>query len=69
MMVTFSAHTGIGTLPIIWYGNEEQKERYLPKLASGEWMGCYALTEPSAGSDAMGELLRLSLATMGSFIF
>ncbi len=48
----FGAHTGIGTLPIILYGNDEQKERYLPKLANGEWMGCYCLTEPGAGSDA-----------------
>ena len=48
----FGAHTGIGTLPILLYGNQEQKEKYLPKLASGEWMGCYCLTEPGAGSDA-----------------
>ena len=48
----FGAHTGIGTLPILLYGNDEQKERYLPKLANGEWMGCYCLTEPGAGSDA-----------------
>ena len=52
-MVTVSAHTGIGTLPIIWYGNESQKEKYLPKIASGEYLSCYALTEPSAGSDAL----------------
>ena len=38
-------------LPIVWYGNEEQKKKYLPKLSSGEWMGCYSLTEPGAGSD------------------
>jgi len=48
----FGAHTGIGTLPILLYGNETQRERYLPKLATGEWMGCYCLTEPGAGSDA-----------------
>ena len=48
----FGAHTGIGTLPILLYGNQQQKEKYLPKLASGEWMGCYCLTEPGAGSDA-----------------
>jgi alkylation response protein AidB-like acyl-CoA dehydrogenase len=48
----FGAHTGIGTLPILLYGNEKQKEKYLPKLASGELMGCYCLTEPGAGSDA-----------------
>jgi len=48
----FGAHTGIGTLPILLYGNQNQKEKYLSKLASGEWMGCYCLTEPGAGSDA-----------------
>src|SRR5699024_869539 len=50
--VALSAHTGIGTLPILYYGNEEQKEKYLPKLASGEWKAAYCLTEPNAGSDA-----------------
>jgi len=50
--VAYSAHTGIGTLPILYYGNEEQKQRYLPKLASGEWAAAYCLTEPNAGSDA-----------------
>ncbi len=48
----FGAHTGIGTLPITLYGSEEQKQKYVPKLASGEWFGAYCLTEPSAGSDA-----------------
>ena len=48
----FGAHTGIGTMPITLYGNEEQKQKYVPKLASGEWMGAYCLTEPTAGSDA-----------------
>ncbi len=50
--VAFSAHTGIGTLPILYYGNEEQKQKYVPKLASGEWKACYCLTEPGSGSDA-----------------
>jgi alkylation response protein AidB-like acyl-CoA dehydrogenase len=50
--VALSAHTGIGTLPILYYGNEEQKKKYIPKLASGEWKACYCLTEPSSGSDA-----------------
>ncbi len=49
--VAYSAHTGIGTLPILYFGNEEQKKKYLPKLASGEYIGAYALTEPNAGSD------------------
>jgi alkylation response protein AidB-like acyl-CoA dehydrogenase len=48
----FGAHTGIGTLPIILYGTETQKQKYVPKLASGEWFGAYCLTEPGAGSDA-----------------
>ncbi len=50
--VALSAHTGIGTLPILYYGTEEQKQKYVPKLASGEWKGCYCLTEPGSGSDA-----------------
>ena len=49
---TYGAHTGIGTLPILYYGTEEQKQKYIPKLATGEWIGCYCLTEPGAGSDA-----------------
>ena len=48
----FGAHTGIGTMPIVLYGTEEQKEKYVPKLANGEWFGAYCLTEPGAGSDA-----------------
>tara|TARA_B100000315_G_scaffold259396_1_gene315272 strand:- start:8195 stop:9982 length:1788 start_codon:yes stop_codon:yes gene_type:complete len=51
-MTTFSVQTGIGLLPILWFGNDEQKKKYLPKLAKAEWVGAYALTEPSAGSDA-----------------
>ena len=50
--VALSAHTGIGTLPILYYGNEAQKNNYLPKLASGEWKAAYCLTEPDSGSDA-----------------
>lgn len=50
--VSISAHTGIGTLPILYYGNDAQKAKYIPKLASGEWKACYCLTEPGAGSDA-----------------
>jgi hypothetical protein len=48
----FGAHTGIGTMPIVLYGTEEQKKKYIPKLATGEWFGSYCLTEPGAGSDA-----------------
>lgn len=51
--VTFGGHVGIGTLPIVYFGTEEQKKRYLPKLASGEWVGAYALSESSSGSDAL----------------
>lgn len=50
--VALSAHTGIGTLPILYYGNDEQKQKYLPKLATGEWKAAYCLTEPDSGSDA-----------------
>ena len=52
-MVTFSAHSGIATLPIVLFGTEEQKKKYLPKLGSGEWIGSYGLTEPGAGTDAL----------------
>ena len=51
--ISWGAHTGIGTLPIVYYGSEAQKQRYLPKLASGEWLAAYALTEPGSGSDAL----------------
>jgi alkylation response protein AidB-like acyl-CoA dehydrogenase len=51
--VSWGAHTGIGTLPLVYYGTDEQRGRYLPKLASGEWLAAYALTEPGAGSDAL----------------
>lgn len=50
--VALSAHTGIGTLPILYYGNEAQKAKYIPKLATGEWKASYCLTEPNSGSDA-----------------
>ncbi len=52
--ITHGAHVGIGSLPIVFFGNEEQKKKYLPKLATGEWIAAYALTEPSSGSDALG---------------
>ncbi|MGY0691980.1 acyl-CoA dehydrogenase family protein [Virgibacillus sp. FSP13] len=51
--VSFNIHTGVGTLPYVYFGTEQQKETYLPKLSSGEWIGAYALTEPNAGSDAL----------------
>jgi alkylation response protein AidB-like acyl-CoA dehydrogenase len=63
--VAFSAHVGIGTLPIVWYGTEEQKKKYLPKLASGEWIGAYALSEATSGSDAMNLHTRGELTPDG----
>jgi alkylation response protein AidB-like acyl-CoA dehydrogenase len=52
--VTYSAHTGIGTLPLVYYGTEEQKKKYLGRIISGEWVAAYCLTEPDSGSDALG---------------
>ncbi len=66
IMVTASAHTGIAMLPIVWYGSKEQKAKYLPKLASGEWMGCYSLTEPGAGSDALSGSTTAALNDEGT---
>src|SRR5664279_5462273 len=63
--VAFSAHVGIGTLPFVWYGTEEQKLKYLPKLASGEWIAAYALSESSSGSDAMNCRTRAMLSEDG----
>src|SRR5437667_1740295 len=63
--VAVSAHEGIGTLPIVWYGTEEQKRKYLPKLASGEWIGAYALSESSSASDAMNCRTRAVLSADG----
>ena len=63
--VAFSAHAGIGTLPILWYGTDEQKKKYLPKLAKGEWIGAYALSESSSGSDAMNIRTRAVLSPDG----
>jgi alkylation response protein AidB-like acyl-CoA dehydrogenase len=65
--VAFSAHTGIGTLPILYYGNDEQKAKYIPKLASGEWKGAYCLTEPGAGSDANSGKSRARLSEDGKY--
>jgi alkylation response protein AidB-like acyl-CoA dehydrogenase len=65
--VAFSAHTGIGTLPILYYGNAEQKAKYIPKLASGEWKGAYCLTEPSSGSDANSGKARAKLSEDGKY--
>jgi alkylation response protein AidB-like acyl-CoA dehydrogenase len=64
--VAFGAHTGIGTLPILYYGTEEQKAKYVPKLASGEWKASYCLTEPSAGSDANSGKTKAVLSEDGT---
>jgi len=64
--VAFSAHTGIGTLPILYYGNDEQKKKYIPKLASGEWKAAYCLTEPNAGSDANSGKTKATLSDDGN---
>lgn len=66
LSTAFGAHTGIGTMPIVLYGNEEQKNKYVPKLASGEWIGCYCLTEPTAGSDANSGKTKAILSEDGS---
>jgi alkylation response protein AidB-like acyl-CoA dehydrogenase len=62
----FGAHTGIGTLPITLYGTEEQKQKYVPKLATGEWFGAYCLTEPGAGSDANSGKTKAELSDDGT---
>jgi alkylation response protein AidB-like acyl-CoA dehydrogenase len=64
--VALSAHTGIGTLPILYYGNKEQKDKYIPKLATGEWKASYCLTEPNSGSDANSGRTKAVLNTEGT---
>ncbi|RTI22441.1 FAD-dependent oxidoreductase [Thermus scotoductus] len=63
--VTYGAHTSIGTLPLVYFGTEEQKRKYLPKLASGEWIAAYCLTEPGSGSDALAAKTRATLSADG----
>ncbi|MCJ0741180.1 acyl-CoA dehydrogenase family protein [Pedobacter montanisoli] len=63
--VALSAHTGIGTLPILYYGNEEQKAKYIPKLGTGEWKAAYCLTEPNSGSDANSGKTKAKLSEDG----
>jgi alkylation response protein AidB-like acyl-CoA dehydrogenase len=63
--VALSAHTGIGTLPILYYGTDAQKQKYIPKLASGEWKAAYCLTEPSSGSDANSGKTKAKLSDDG----
>lgn len=63
--VAIAAHTGIGTLPILYFGTPEQKQKYIPKLISGEWTGAYGLTEPNSGSDALGAKTTAKLSADG----
>ncbi len=63
--VAVAAHTGIGTLPILYFGTDEQKKKYIPKLATGEWKGAYGLTEPNSGSDALGAKTTATLSADG----
>ncbi len=62
---SYAAHTGIGTLPILYFGTEEQKKHYLPKLTSGEWKAAYCLTEPGSGSDALAAKTKATLDASG----
>ena len=65
--VGLAAHTGIGTLPILYFGTPEQKQKYITKLASGEWKGSYGLTEPNSGSDALGAKTTAKLSADGKY--
>ena len=65
--VAYGAHTGIGTLPLLYYGNDEQKNKYVAKLASGEWAAAYCLTEPGAGSDANSGKTKAELSSDGKY--
>ncbi len=65
--VAYGAHTGIGTLPLLYYGTEEQKSKYIPKLAVGEWKAAYCLTEPSSGSDANSGKTKATLSEDGKY--
>ena len=64
--VAIAAHTGIGTLPILYFGTPEQKQKYIPKLITGEWAGAYGLTEPNSGSDALGAKTSAKLSADGN---
>src|ERR1700752_393778 len=65
--VAIAAHTGIGTLPILYFGTPEQKQKYIPKLITGEWAGAYGLTEPNSGSDALGARTTAKLSDDGKY--
>jgi alkylation response protein AidB-like acyl-CoA dehydrogenase len=65
MAVAHGGHAGIGTIPLVYFGTEEQKKKYLPKMATGEWLACYCLSEPQAGSDALASRTRAALSPDG----
>jgi alkylation response protein AidB-like acyl-CoA dehydrogenase len=65
--VAIAAHTGIGTLPILYFGTAEQRQKYIPKLITGEWAGAYGLTEPNSGSDALGAKTTAKLSDDGKY--
>jgi hypothetical protein len=65
--VAIAAHTGIGTLPILYFGTAEQKKKYIPKLITGEWAGAYGLTEPNSGSDALSAKTSAKLSVDGKY--
>lgn len=67
LSTAYGAHTGIGTMPILLYGNEAQKQKYIPKLATGEWFGAYCLTEPEAGSDANSGKTKAVISDDGKY--
>ena len=66
MAVAHGAHSGIGSIPLIYFGTEEQKKKYLPKMATGEWLACYCLSEPQAGSDSLASRTRAVLSADGN---
>ena len=65
MAVAHGGHAGIGTIPLVYFGTDEQKKKYLPKMATGEWLACYCLSEPQAGSDALASRTRAVLSPDG----
>lgn len=65
MAVAHGGHSGIGTIPLVYFGTDEQKKKYLPKMATGEWLACYCLSEPQAGSDALASRTRAVLSPDG----
>ena len=65
MAVAHGGHAGIGTIPLVYFGTEDQKKKYLPKMATGEWLACYCLSEPQAGSDALASRTRAVLSPDG----